>query len=269
MYSDASTGDENDDLYMVCCDLYEVAGEWLAAGAGLRLDDLLASVMALERLDQEVDMDMVERYGPLVSGEPTVRSVVDRVRAILRKHFSRRHLPEPALRALRDDLRAEMDDLQKAIGGLEARTADIDGIKRRIAMRNQIHHVSGLQKRIRGFANMLSSLHMLEWESSFSATRIHVTPKRGMVCRPVQSAIVQVEISAAAAVEVVIEGQRVVASIDGAVTLSVAGRPAIPSIEVSHVAIDRAKGVTVTGQGREIMLRKKGSKTDVQVKETA
>jgi hypothetical protein len=254
-----------EDLYTAYCDLYTVAGEWLTAGAALNLDDLLASVTVLERLDTIIDMDKIERYGPLVTGEPTVRSVIDNVRDLLRDYFSQQHLSEPKLRQLRDGLRSLTSDLQKAIGGLESRTADIVDLKERIAMRKQIHAISGLQKRIRSFANMLSSLHELRWTTTFSVTRVQVTPKSGTICQPLQSTILQLEIPQAVSIEAVIEGKRLTITIDGSIRLSAAGRPDITDVEVSRIVIDKTQGVILTGSDREIALIKKGSRTNIQV----
>lgn len=270
MYSGTSIDDQpgDDDLYSACCDLYSVAREWLAAGAALHLDDLLATITGIEHLDEVADMHMIERYGPLVSGEPTIRSVVDETRSLLREHFSRHTLDEPALRQLREDLRRAMRDMQKAVGGLESRIADVSDLQQRIALRKQIHTVTDLQKCIRGFANMLTTVHQLRWESSFITTRIRVTPKRDMTCRPVQSPILEVEIPGVTEVEAGIEGESIVITVEGEMLLSVAGRPGIPDIDVSHAVIDKMEGVTITGRDREITLVKKGTKTDVQVQHT-
>lgn len=264
------TGDlEEDDLYMICCDLSDTVRTWLADGTGLHLDDLLMSITAIERLDDILDMDLIEQYGPLVSSEPTVRSVFDTAGDILHEHLSRRHLDEAGLRRLRDELRSTMNELQKAIGGLESRTADIDDLQQRIAMRKQIHAVSDLQKRVRALANTLSALHELRWESSFSGVRIQITPKPGTVCRPLQSAILQVEIPGPAGLEAVVEGQSVAVSVEGTMRLSVSGRPDIPDVDVAKAVVDQTGGVTVAGDNVEIQLAKKGTKTKVQVRETS
>jgi len=254
-----------EDLYTAYCDLYNVAGEWLTAGAALDLDDLLASVTVLERLDTSLDMNKIEQYGPLVSGEPTVRSVIDEARDLLKEYFSRHHLPESTLRQLRDELRSLTGDLQKAIGGLESRTADIRDLQERIAMRKQIHAVSGLQKRIRSFTNMLSSLHELRCENTFSTTRVQITPKSSTICQPLQSSILQLDIPQAVSIEAVIEGKHLTVTMEGPIRFTMAGRPDITDVNVSRVVIDRTHGVTITGSDREITLTKKGSRTSIQV----
>jgi len=264
-----SDPEENEDLYTVYCDLYDTARNWLAAGTGLHLDDLLASVTVIERLGEMVDMDMIAQYGPLVAGEPTVRSVVDETRGVCREYLSRCHLHEPGLRQFRDSLRATMNDMQKAIGGLESRVAGIDDLKQRIAMRKQVHAVTELQKRIRMFTNMLSALHELRWKSTFSATRLRVTPKKDAVCRPLQSTILQLEIPGPVDIEAVIQETSIAVTVKGPMRLAVAGHPGIPDVDVAHIVIDKTKGMTVAGHGREITLVKNGSKTDVQVKNTA
>lgn len=256
---------EQDDLYTLYCDLYTTARDWTADAAALQLDDLLVSVTAIEHLDDLLDMDLIERYGPLVSDEPTVRSVIDRARDTLRERFSRRHLDEPALRHLGTDLRAAMTDMQKAIGGLESRIEDIDDLKHRIAMRKQIHAVTDLQKRVRRFAGTLSTLYDLTWESTFSAIRVQLTPKRDAVCQPVESAILDLSIPAAAALEARIDGESIVVAIDGPVHLSVAGHPGIPDLALSQIVIDKVDGVSLRGRDAEIRLTKKGTTTDVQV----
>ncbi|MFO8132681.1 MAG: hypothetical protein R6U10_01920 [Thermoplasmatota archaeon] len=267
MYNgDIPNPDKNEDLYAIYRDLYATARDWLEAGATLHLDDLLASITVIERLDEIVDMDMIAQHGPLVSREPTVRSVIDETGSILHETFSRRHLPAAMLRQLRDDLRQKMETMQKVIGGLESRIAGIDDLKQRIAMRKQMHAVTGLQKRIRGFANMLSTLHELRWETSFSRTRVEITPKQDAVFQPLQSTILQLDIPEPAAVEAVIQGTSLAITVEGSMHLSVAGRPGIPDVDVAHVVIDKTRGMSIAGQGREITFVKNGSKTDVQVK---
>lgn len=266
MLNDADGSPEQDDLYSVYCDLYATARDWLADAAALHLDDLLASVTAIERLDDILDMELIERYGPLVSGEPTVRSVVDRTRAILRKRFARQRLDEPALRRIGTDLRGAMTDMEKAVGGLETRISDIDDLKRRIAMRKQIRAVTDIQKSVRGFADTLSTLYDLRWESTFSTTRIQLTPKRDAVCRPVQSAILQLAIPEAASLEAVIDGESIVVTVEGTMRLSVAGHPGVPDAELSKVVVDKMEGLAILGREGEIHVTKNGTKPDVQVR---
>ncbi len=267
MHNDAvESGPGQDDLYSVYCDLYGTVRDWLADGAALHLDDLMASITAMERLDDLLDMELIERHGPLVAAEPTVRSVIDRARDTLQKRLTRRHLNEATLRRLGGDLRGAMTDMQKAVGGLESRASDIDDLKHRIAVRKQIHAVTDLQKRIRRFADTLSMLHDLRWESTFSTTRVEITPKQDVVYRPIQSAILQLAIPEAASVESRVENESIVAVIEGTMQLSVAGHPGVPDTELSKVVVDKMEGLTILGREGEIHITKNGTTPDVQVR---
>ena len=265
---DASDDGDIEEFYSVYCDLFNIAREWLTAGAALELDDILASVTVLERLDTVIDMDIIQGYVPLVTGEPTVQSVVDEARALLHEYFTQHHLPEPVLRQLRDRLRSLVNDLQKAAGALESHISDIADIQECIAMRKQLHAVSGIQKRIRSFANMMSSLRELRWESTFSTTRVQVTPKPGVKCQLLQSAVIQLEIPQAVGIEAVIADKYLTIIFEGLVRLSVAGRQDITDFDVSSVVIDKIQGTTIMGLDRKIMLTRNGSHTDVQVEKT-
>ena len=127
----------------------------------------------------------------------------------------------------------------------------------RLALRVKIQKIVAIKKRLRKWANMLSSLDTISWESGYSNTTIRVTPKNGAIFSPFASTLFEAQVEHPTTFSIAILKQKMTISIDGVFKCSFFGISRIPSINVHTIVIDSHEGLRLEGDAAIVIFSQK------------
>lgn len=254
-----------DDLFSLYCDLYQTAREWLASSAALELDEVIDTICILDRFEDMLDLEALQKAAPPISRKQRAEAILSRIRDALHQHFSSPHLDDGAIRALQEELREREAELHRLLGKLQGAVEHIPGIQERLAAREKIQSLVQMTKRVKDFANTLSDIGDLEWESNYSTLRLQIAPKEGRAYHPFSSKFFTCRIEQDTSIAAAVHRDHLLLTIDGAFIFIFLGIRSVPALQARTITIHRWEGLRVEGPQTTLTVRREHDAPRVRV----